>query len=140
MDEKNLDNQNQNEDKENEVTDFKDLFPKELPGDLDTYDCTITFKDGRKKDIEVREFAGTAREDFLKENSKKMDRDGKSIKEFKDVQVILLRKTIFEKGATEPLPDDELRNLPAKTQQLLYEMSIKMCGLDKEAMLQAKKK
>lgn len=140
MTEQNLDQQDPREEQETPVTDFKDLFPKELPGDLDSYDCTITFKDGRRKDIQVREFAGVAREDFLKDNSKKMDRDGKTIREFKDVQVILLRKTIYDVETDKPLTDDELRNLPAKTQQMLYEMSIKMCGLDKEALLQAKKK
>lgn len=140
MTEQNLDQQDPREEQETQITDFKELFPTEIAEDLDTFDFVLTKKDGSRRECQLREFAGVERENFLRENSKKVGRDGKSITDFKDVQVILLRKTVFDKNTDKPLTDDELRNLPAKTQQMLYEMSIKMCGLDKEALLQAKKK
>lgn len=138
---KDQDQEDESELKEIETVDqLKENWPTTLSEDCDTHDVAITNKDGSVViDGQLRELLGTDRENFLRDNRNKLNRDG-SIKEFKDVQVILLSRTFFDKATNKPVDLEILRKLPSKTQQMLYEMSIKLSALDKEALLRAKKK
>lgn len=111
-------------------TSFEEVF--------DEFDFTYTTKDGKVREACLREMSGGRREAFLTANAGKLEKDGMTVRDYKNIQGVLLTQVFWWKDTQKYATLDEFGKMPAKMLDPLYVKAIQMNGLGKKASEQAK--
>ena len=98
---------------------------------------------GEKREYDVCEFAGDDDEAFFDEGRENAEltvaEDGKTkvrLKTYRGIRIRLLKRTVRKDGVL--VPEEELKQLVARSQRDLYEVAQRVCGLGNSAEEDAK--
>jgi hypothetical protein len=86
----------------------------------------------------VREMNGYQRDMFLNKQKDKANIRTKEVKDFKDVQTELIARCLYNKGTNELVPVIAIRDFPSKVQGKIYDLCVKINGLNETAEVEAK--
>jgi small nuclear ribonucleoprotein (snRNP)-like protein len=105
---------------------------------LDEKPIQLRLKTGDIIEAVLVEFDGNERDAYMNLMSKRfttLPEGGTKVLDWKDSQAILLAKTLFRvatDGKRSPFTREEIQKFPTKTQNKLFEMAQKICGLTLE--------
>ena len=113
--------------------------PVTCSADLDEIEVTLTRKGLATPQVCIlRELDGEERDKYMNSQRNKIEREGKSLKDFTDVQSSLIAQCLYDKSTGERIPLAEVRKLPSKTQMTLHKLCIELSGLGDSSEEQAK--
>jgi hypothetical protein len=128
------------QDEEEEVLEDDLYEPLEYDLDYDLIPVLLRRRETKEEwKCELREFPAHVRDEFLREHGDRINQRTQEVKNYKDIQVILLSKILWDLETEKLVPKEEIRLFPSKVQHGLYMKGIKLCGLDDKAALRAKK-
>jgi len=108
---------------------------------LETKDIDLENPDGSVRHCELRQLDGFNRDRYLEKEKTKVDQKAKVIKEYMDIQTMLVGMCLYEKGEKEPIPLPEIRKFPSTVVHSLFKMCQEMnaFGDQEKAEEEAKK-